>query len=217
MTNLDQLRYRIKQKLVDPSNAIWTDEVLDEAIRETLSEYRSTRPRKVITTVTFASSTRELDISSITDLLEVRMVWLPYTAADPEDPPNRRAFEHWRDSQIVYFPDGTKPDTDDVARIFYLAKHRVKGLDGETSTSYLTEHESMLITGFCGYAATSRAVDLLEQTTLYKESATNIRAWGQQQLMDFRRKLGLVQRQLGLTGSAFVKQPDLDRYDGDWS
>lgn len=217
MTTLASLRGRIEQILIDVDNSIWTQDVLDEGIRQALAEYSKVNPREVITTLTFSSSTRELDTSSISGLLDVERVWTPYTSSSPEFPPNWRNFEYWVDSQLLYFPDGTEPSSDDVARIFYRAMQTIKGLDAETTTTLPTDDETLLCIGGAGHAATARAVDLIEQVTQHKLVPANLRAWGLGKLQEFRAGLKTVARQRALRGSAFVGLPRLDRWEGEWS
>lgn len=216
MATLASLRGRIEQILVDVDNFIWTQDVLDEGIRQALDEYSKVAPREVITTLTFSSDTRELDTSSISGLLGVTRVWVPYTASSPEHPPNWRNFEYWDDSQLLYFPGDFEPSSGDVARIFYNAKQTIAGLDAEISTTLPGDDETLLCLGGAGHAATARAVDLIEQVTRHKLVPANLRAWGLGKLQEFRSGLRAVARQRALRGSAFIGLPTLDRWEGDW-
>lgn len=216
MTTLASLRGRIEQILVDVDNSIWTQDVLDEGIRQALDEYSKVNPREVIDTLTFSSDTRELDVSSISGLLGVERIWLPYTSSSPEHPPTWRNFEYWSDSQTVYFPDLSEPSSGDVARIFYRATHTISGLDAATITTLLEDDETLLCIGGAGHAATARAVDLIEQVTQHKLVPANLRAWGLGKLQEFRAGLKTVARHRALRGSAFVELPRLDRWEGEW-
>ncbi len=219
MTTLSALKARVEQILIDAGRNIWTQDVLDEAIRQALHEYSKVNARTAITTLTLSADTRELDISSISGLLGVERVWLPYTASDPEHPPPWRNFEYWLDAEILYFPDGAEPASGDVARIFYRAMQSINGLDGETSTTFPADDTTLLAIGSAGYAATSRAVDLMEQVTQHKLVPQNLRAWGLGKLQEFRAGLKTVARHRALRGSAFVGLAGLDRWDdsGGWS
>jgi hypothetical protein len=208
----------MKQGLGDVAEEIFTVDVLDEAVRQALAEYNKVNPRQVIGTVTLASSGRELSISSLSGLVAISRVWLPYTAASPEHPPNWRHFEHWYEEQKLYFPDDAEPQSGDVARVFYLARQSLNGLDGATSTTFPPDDETMILTGCVGYAATGRAVDLIEQVTRDRLTAQQLRAWGLGKLQEFRSGLKTVQRQDALRSSPFVPAARLDRWDrGGWS
>jgi hypothetical protein len=206
--------------LIDPEAEIWTADNLDEAVRKALDEYSKVNPRRVIGTVTLASSGREVDVSGLSGLIQVSRVWLPYTAASPEHPPNGRRFEHWFEEQKLFFPDDDEPQSGEVARVFYLAQQTLNGLDAATSTTFPPDDETMLLTGCAGYAATSRAVDLIEQVTRDRLTAQQIRAWGLGKLQEFRSGLKTVTRQAALRSGSFVPAAKLDRWDkkpGGWS
>jgi hypothetical protein len=217
---LTTFRDRLEVALMDASNEIWSTTVLDESIRQALAEYSKINPRRVIGTVTLASSGREMSLSSLSGLIQVARVWLPYTASSPEHPPNTRRFEHWFEEQKLYFPDDAEPQSGEVARIFYLAQQTLNGLDSASNTTFPDDDETLLLTGGAGYAATSRAVDLIEQVTRDRLTAQQLRAWGLGKLQEFRSGLKTVQRQAALRSSSFVPAAKLDRWDkrqGGWS
>lgn len=211
--SLSAIRDRVEQVLVDTSNAIWDTDFVDEGIRQALEEYSQAVPRRTITTATFASDTRELDISGISGLLSVERVWTPYTAADPEFPPNERAFEHWRASQILFFPRGDEPQSADVARIFYTLKHTLNGLDSEVADTYYLEDERLLVTGAAAICATSRGVDLMEKVTLDRFTAQQVRAWGLGKLQEFRAGLVAAGKREALRSNPVSEGKALDRWD----
>ena len=215
--NLHSLRARLRQDLIDPEAEIWTADNLDEAIRKALDEYSKVNPRKTIGTVTLSSSGREVSVSALTALVSVARVWLPYSAGSPEFPPRWRHFEHWYEEQKLFFPDEAEPQAGEVARIFYLARQTLNGLDAATTTTFPPDDETLLLTGCAGYAATSRAVDLIEQVTRDRLTAQQIRAWGLGKLQEFRAGLKTVTRHSALSSSAFVPAARLDRHDREWS
>jgi hypothetical protein len=212
---LATLRDRVEQILMDSGNAIWSTGDVDEAIRQALAEYSKIRPLQAVTTVNVAATAHELDISTVTGLIGVLRVWCPYTAADPEDPPSWRDFEHWTDLDILYFPD--EVEAGDVARIFYDKVQALKDLDSAAATTFPDEDESLLATGAAGYAALSRALDLGEQVTLDRDVPTKAKTWAGQKLQEFRQGLAAVARAEALHGHSHVPLPKLDRHDSTWS
>jgi hypothetical protein len=212
-TTLALLRDRVEQILADTGNAIWSTDDVDEAIRRAIHEYSKTRPQVAIGTITLTSDAREIDVSSLSDILDVTRVWCDYTASDPEDPPSERQFEWWPDQVKIYVLGGDEPQTGDVCRIWYTKLQTLNGLDSETSTSLRTDDESLIAEGASGYAATSRAVDLAEQVTLDRLTAQQIRAWGMAQLQRFRAGLKRVAAAEALRGDARVEVDKLDHWD----
>jgi len=212
---LTTLRDRVETILADTGNAIWSEDDLDECIRQALHEYSRARPQSKITTLSVTSATRELDTSSITGLMEVVEVWCDYDATDPDYPPNIRPFRYWRDANLLYITGDYEPQTGDTARIFYVALHTLDGLDSETSTSLPTEHESTLVIGAAGLAAYSPTIDQAEEEVIDKATAAYVKEWGRQKLDLFRQKLreAAYDRQ----DVAHVDLPDLDRFDDKWA
>lgn len=210
---LTTFRDRLETILQDSGNNIWATGTLDEAIKMALKEYSLVKPFNQITTLTLASDTRELDVSSVTGLLGVSRVWLPYTAADPEYPANERHFEFWRDNDVLYFVDDDEPQSGDVARLFYKTVQTLDGLDSETTTTFPVEDEETLLTGAAGHAALIRAIDMKEKVTLHRKSAEVVQAWGEARLDAFRVALNVLAGREALRGSAVVRVEPLDTWD----
>ena len=84
---LTTLRDRVEAYLADTTNAVWATGTIDEGLRLALHEYSQSRPQRAIGTITLSTAAREVALSSLTGLIGVERVWFPYTAADPEYPP----------------------------------------------------------------------------------------------------------------------------------
>lgn len=209
---LMSLRERVEQMLADRGNVIWDRTWLEEAIRQALLEYSLINPQQAMTTLAISADAHELDISSISGLLAVTQVWVPYTSSNPEHPPNVRAFEHWVDSQTLYFPD-YQLQNGETARLFYTKLRIISGLDGETTTTFPINHEILLAIGSAGYAATSRAVDLTEQVSVGQHTTQQVRGWGLSKLQEFRVGLHAVTRRLATRNPSRIDTPRLDRWD----
>jgi hypothetical protein len=217
-TTLALLRDRVETILADTGNAIWATGDIDEAVRRALSEYSKARPLQNVGTLSLSSDAREVDASSLTGILAVTEIWLPYTAASPEFPPNRRDFEYWPDSTTIYVNDGAyQPQSGDVMRVFYFTLQTLEDLDSATATSFPDDDETLIAEGAAGYAATSRAVDLAEQVTLDRLTAQQIRAWGMAQLQRFRAGLKVVAAADGIRRGARVEVSGLDVWDRRWA
>jgi hypothetical protein len=210
---LTTLRDRVEQLLLDTANAIWSTGVLDEAIRQALHEYSKANQYHAIGTITLSARGYELDISSLTGLLDVQRVWLPYTAASPENPPNWRRFEFWRDPQKLFFIDEDEPQSGQVCRVFYTKLQTLNGLDSAASTTFPADDDSVLTIGGAGFAASSRSVDTMEKVTLDRLTSQQLRAWGLGKLQEFRAALNTVARRESLRGSPWLPAARLDRYE----
>lgn len=216
------LRGRVETILADASNDIWSSTDIDEGIRQALAVYSKARPYQAVTTLTVTADSRELDVSSITGLLNISRIWLPYTASAPEHPPNWRAFEHWQDLSLVYFPDETEPQTDDVARLFYTKLQTVESFDGATTTTFSNDDETLIARGSAGYAALARARDATETVMIDAnvQTAEMIMKWAQHLIGEFMASLGMDKNgQLIGSGPGVVTIKRLTReafYDEDY-
>jgi hypothetical protein len=149
----------------------------------------------------------------LTGLLDAQRVWLPYTAASPERPPNWRRFEHWRDPQKLFFIDDDEPQSGQVCRVFYTKLQSLNGLDSATTTTFPADDDSVLAIGGAGYAASSRSVDTMEKVTLDRLTSQQLRAWGLGKLQEFRTALNVIARRESLRDSSFIPADPLDRWD----
>jgi hypothetical protein len=224
-TNKALVVSRVRTYLSDQDIGTWTRDSVEEGIRQALSDYSHRFPLSVIGELTLTSDTREIDISSLTGLIEIDQVWLPYDSADPQWPPNRRGYEHWFDQQVLYIPDDDgrlneyygEPSSGDVARIFYSTPHSLDGLDSATSTTFRDNHLYALINGSAGYAAVSRAIDLTEKVTKSDKTVVQVVEWGKAQLEWYRSELDTLAARSQARESAWVVMPPIDRYDtGGW-
>ena len=190
---LATIRDRVEQLLVDLSNAIWTTGLIDESVDQALSAYSEVRPQVVrsalsLTTI-LSTNGREIDISAVTGLVSVVDVWAPYLAAD--DKATKRRFEHWLEQEVVNLADGAAVSASDTARIFYAKVHTLNGLNSAGATTFKTGDDSLIVVGAAGYACLSRAVDLLEQVTLGRQTAEELQGLGSVYLAEFWRRLGV--------------------------
>ena len=159
--NLAAYRTAVRDQTRDGGASVWTDAQVDTALRAALEAYSRVTARTVTATLTLASGGREMSLASLPGLLTVRMVWLPYTVSDPEDPPNVRHFIPLSPTTI-YITDDAEPAAGETARVFYLALHTVDGLDGATATSVPAWHEQGLALGAAAYLAEARARQVSE-------------------------------------------------------
>jgi hypothetical protein len=204
----------IQNLLADASAAIWSVAWIDDALRQALKEYSTVLPIEQAGTVTLASSGREISLATLTNLANVQAVWLPYTAADPEDPPNSRHFRFWPDLNKAYILGGPEPDSGDVARVFYTKPHTINALDSATTTTVPANDEHLLVRGAAGLCAMTRALDLTEQVTLDRTTPTMVLTWGKDMYRNFQDTLRHIA--ISRQGQSLVQLPLLDRHDGDW-
>lgn len=135
--NLVAVRARVELMLQDVGNVTWATVDLDEAIQEALERYTKVNPAREIDTVVLAADGREIDISAISDYLQIERVWWDYDVADPRHPPRWRDFEVWP-GDILYINDAEEPQAADVVRIWLTKMQTLdttvaSGADGVTN------------------------------------------------------------------------------------
>jgi len=176
---------------MDVTYAVFDTATIDDAIRRALLDYSAAVPRHVNTTLALTSALstngREIDVSTITGLLDVTDVWCPYDPND--DRPTVCTFEFWRDDKTVYLSGGHAVQATDTARIFYTSVHTIDGLDGATSTTIPTDREQLIQMGAIAYTLLSRAADLTEQVTVHKDAPLTLVEMAKGSLEVFRNLL----------------------------
>ena len=191
MSDLAALRDLVEADLDDSANATWSTAEIDRAIQRALADYSHVRPQQVTGTIELAADGREISLATLTGLSRVVRVWYPYTAADPEDPPQWRRFEHW--STTLYILDGDEPDTGEVVRVYYNKPQTIKDLASATATTVPTEDEEVIVLGAGAYAAISKARSAVGAAGVSTETPEHWLNWGTHRMTDFRLELRAIQ------------------------
>ena len=191
---LTTLQGRVQNLVMDTGAGIFPTATIQEGVRLALEEYNAHRPQDIIGVRTPSSANKELSLSALTGLLDVRKVWFPYTSATPEDPPRELTdwMIHW-DAGVpkLYLGDSAfSPGGADVARIFYVIPHTLNGLDSATTSTFPAIDDGLLVLGGAGYACIARGVDLSETAANMAVTTPNLAAIGEAFLSQFRKRLG---------------------------
>lgn len=214
------LRNQVERLLQDASNTKWSESDLDEAIRQALEHFTARNPHRAVSSLTLSADGREIDISSLSNVIHVTRVWWEYDSSDPDHPPNWREFEEWP-SDTVYINDGDEPQSGDVVRVYYTQPHTINGLDGEATTTINTAHIDLLARGAAAYAALMRAQELSEKLNVDGFVTRRLVEWGQARLEEFEARLQLIAKRNALAHTDTIATlPPLDRWDQahhDWS
>lgn len=188
---LATLTDRAEQLLLDTTNAVFPALLINEGIRLALEEYSRARPLKAVGTLTVSSGGREQSMSGLSGLISVARVWFPYTASDPEDPPEWVDFTLFDSSGTLtlYVGGPDEPAVNDVIRVFYNKTHTLNGLDSANTTTFSAADDGLLVLGGAGYACLSRAADLNETASNMAVSTPNYAALANLLLTQFRDQL----------------------------
>jgi hypothetical protein len=182
--DLATMRARVRQDLqdTDAQNYRWSDDEVDGAIERVVREFSLAYPIEEEDALATTQDSTELDISSLSKLLEVNSIEFPLDSI----PPYYQHFTKYGTS--IYMQDEGNGDD---ARVRWLKQHT---LDAEGST--IPEHlEELIVLGATGYLAKSAAIYTIDKATIGgRDAASNYLRWGQARLERYGRQLRAISR-----------------------
>jgi len=182
--NLTEMRARVREDLqdTDAQNYRWTDDEVDGAIDRVVMEYSLHAPIEQQDDIATTDGDIELDISSLSGLLDIESVEFPIG----QSPKYYQRTEYWA-GQLYMDDEGDGED----ARVRWLKKHTLTA----ESTTIPTDHEEIIVLGATGYLAMSASAYTVDRASIAGRHATiNYKAWGKERLDRYDRKLKAVSR-----------------------
>ncbi|MFC2000179.1 hypothetical protein ACFLXE_05430 [Chloroflexota bacterium] len=172
--NLDEMRRRLRYALRDmrPHHLKWGDDSLDRAIAEAVADFSQAYPLRQKTTLKTTASSRDIDLSTLTDRITVEGVEYP-TGDFPQTLVPFKVYGDTLTMQISSVPSADDEDVD----VHWGKKHT---LDASSSTLPI-EHEELILLGAQAYALLQRA-----------EVAPDLAAEGNEKLGIFKLQLQAV-------------------------
>ena len=138
----------------DSANYRWTDDEIDRAIDRAVLEYSEYCPLQVRSSVATVDADNSVDISALTDLIDVVRVEHPI---DSQPYPQRR-FSVWAD--VLLFLDGYYGDGGNCY-VYWLRKHALS-----TTSTIPSAHEGIIALGAAAFAISAQAQYTVEQGTV---------------------------------------------------
>ncbi len=182
--NLTEMRARVREDLqdTDSQNYRWTDDEVDGAIERVVAEYSLRAPIEQQDDIATTDGDTELDISSLSGLLEIVSVEFPIDRS----PKYVQRTEYW--AGHLYMEDkGNGQD----ACVRWLKRHTLDA----SSTTIPAEHEEIIVLGATGYLAVSASAYTVDRASIAGRYATiNYKAWGKGRLDRYDRKLKAISR-----------------------
>jgi len=182
--NLTEMRARVREDLqdTDSENYRWTDDEVDGAITRVVIEYSLHAPIEQQDDIATTEDDTELDISALTDLLEIESVEFPIGYK----PKYFQKVEYWA-GHLYMEDEGNGND----ARVKWLKKHTLAA----ESTTIPAEHEEIIVLGATGYLAMSASAYTVDRASIAGRHATiTFKAWGKERLDRYDKKLKAVSR-----------------------
>ena len=180
--NLTDMRARIRKDLhdEDSQNYRWTDSDLNRHIDHAVRELSLSCPLEAKATLSTTAESRDLSLSSLSDLVETEAV--EYPAGDY--PPSYVRFSVWADT-LTLLIDSLPGDAEDV--YIYYGKLHTLNADSSTIPAKL---EDLVALGAAAYAAIEWASFATNRVNLGgAETWRNYLTWGQDRLAAFMRDL----------------------------
>jgi len=179
--NLTEMRAIIRRDLrdEDAGNYRWSDDELDWHIMRAVTEFSEAIPWQQRATEATTASSREIDISSLSDRISIEAVEYPVD----KFPPRYQPFSLWGDTLTLLgdeVPDGSNCN-------IYCGRLHI--LDAAQSTIPV-RYEDLVATGAAGYAAVEWAVYAVNRVNVGGTmTPREFLAWGNQRLQIFRKEL----------------------------
>jgi hypothetical protein len=180
--NLNDMRSKIRKDLhdEDSQNYRWTDSDLDRHIDHAVRELSLSCPLEAKATLSTTAGSRDLSISSLSDLVEIEAV--EYPAGNY--PPSYVRFSGWADT-LTLLIDSLPGDGEDV--YVYYGKLHALGTGSSTIPSRL---EDLVALGAAAYAAIEWASFATNRVNVSgSEVWRRYLTWGQDRLADFMKGL----------------------------
>ena len=180
--NLTDMRSRIRKDLhdEDSQNYRWTDNELSRHIDRAVRELSLSCPLEAKTTLTTTAGSRDISISSISDLVDIDAVEYPVN----NYPPSYVRFCIWADI-LTLLTESLPADEADV----YVYYGKLHTLNADTST-IPPKLEDLVATGAAAYAAIEWASFATNRVNVGgAEVWRNYLTWGQDRLAEFMKGL----------------------------
>lgn len=180
--NLADMRARLRKDLhdEDAANYRWTDEELNRHIEHAVRELSIAVPLEAKATLNTTADSRELSISTLSDLVAIEAVEYPVG----NYPPQYVRFSLWGDT-LTLLGDRTPGEGEEV----YVYYGKLHTLDDTTST-IPSPLEDVVAIGAEGYAAVEWATFATNRVNLGGSSTwKSYLTWGQDRLASFLRAL----------------------------
>lgn len=148
MSSLATLRPKVRNDLHDNDAAAyrWTDAVLDRHMQRAVQEYSLASPLEVKSALVTLSNSRDVSVSTLVP--RVRIVAAEYPTG--QYPPGYTPFTLWADVLTLDILDAISGTP--AVNVFWHKEHTVHATVDSSST-FPTTHDDLIIGGTAGYAA----------------------------------------------------------------
>jgi hypothetical protein len=173
-------RLRIDLHDQDSANYRWTDGELDRHIQRAVREFSLAVPLEAKMTLAATPGSRDVSISSLTDLVAVEAVEYPTGTY----PPSYVRYSVWL-STLTMLIDAAPSAADNVA-VYYTKLHTIDA----SSSTVPAQFEEVVAAGAAGYAAVEWASFATNRVNAGGQDVwRDYLAWGQERLAEFQSEV----------------------------
>jgi hypothetical protein len=180
--NLADMRARLRKDLhdEDSANYRWTDGELDRHVQRAVRDFSLALPQEAKGVLTTTPGSRELSISSLTDVVAIEAVEYPAG----KYPPSYVRYSVWLNT-LTMLIDGA-PAGAEAVTVYYTKLHLIDA----TSSTVPARFEDVIATGAAGHAAVEWASFATNRVNAGGQDVwRDYLAWGQDRLAEFQRAL----------------------------
>jgi hypothetical protein len=180
--DLPTIRARLRKDLhdEDAANYRWTDGDLDRHIERTVRDFSLALPLEATATLSTTAGSRDVSISSLTDLVAIEAVEYP----TGQYPPSYVRYSVWL-STLTLLIEGAPAGVEDV-KVYHTTLHTI----GVSSSTVPARFEDVIAGGAAGYAAVEWSSFATNRVNVGGQDVwRDYLAWGQERLAAFQREL----------------------------
>lgn len=169
MSTLANFRTWARLELSDSGSLIWSDDEIDQGLRQALGEYSLALPSSQESVLELPGDGWEVALDGLVGLQCVLDCHYPYDSSLSGAAQLANQTLSWRlwwdDARPVLAlrTAGERlPRAGEEIRVWYSTRHTIQDLDGAAASSVRAGHEQLLVSGAGGYAALQRVINNLE-------------------------------------------------------
>lgn len=158
MSQLSELITRVRGMLEDPLGLRFSDQLLEEGVRQALQEVNDHLPQVLETEINVNTSGRDQPLTGLSCPLYLIHIRYPVSAA-PEcqlEPEVQFSYRMQAETPMVHFLGNAIPQEGERMIICYAARHTLAGLDGAATSTLPEEALTALVIGAAGHACVLR-------------------------------------------------------------
>ncbi len=162
MSSLAGYRNRIHLILGDTAATRYSNNLVDEGLRQALDHYSKAWPQVLSTSITVATTGRDQSLSTVTGLQTILQVIYPFDGANPTPEYLTAYYFTFGPTPTIHISGDAVPAVGEKIFLTYTKSHGIKDLDSANTTTVLDSHEGILCQGAAGFSAIMRASEISE-------------------------------------------------------